>query len=158
MRVLAMLFVIGSGSAVWAQGINVENRVGPNNTHFNLELPASSYLYESDTTCTVSYHYDFKVYLNGVLKYSDSFDVINPSSPTYYSNDVSFSTWTLHVGDVIKFYSVAKIIGSTTRDSDNLYADCVDNVSFAPDHPIEETTAMAPSAIDDKRRFEELLG
>ena len=157
MRLLTTLVVlIGSSASAWAQ-VDVMNRVGPNGTRFSLELPASSYLYECDTTCTATYHHDFKVYLNGTLKYSDSFDVINPQSPTYYSNTVSFSGWNLAAGDTVRFYSYVKIIGSSTRDADNLYADCVDNASFTPERPIQDTTAMAPDAIDDKRRFEDLL-
>ncbi len=154
--IVTLAVLVGSSVPAWAQ-INVENRVGPNNTHFSLELPSSSYLYECDTYCTFSYHHDFKVYLNGTLKYSQSFDVLYPSSPTYYSNDVSFSGWNLAVGDTIRFYSSVKIIGTSTRDTDNLYADCVDNVSFAPERPLDDTTAMAPSAIEEKRRFEDLL-
>jgi hypothetical protein len=151
--------VLVFGSQAWAQQINIESRTGPNGTHFPLELPISSYTYEADTYCSYSYNHVFKVWHNTTLKVSTSFDVINPSSPTYYSNTVSFEGWDLRVGDTVRFYSQVKIIAGpyiNQRDTDNQYGDVVDYFSFAP--PDEHVTAFAPSAIDERRRFEDLLG
>lgn len=148
-----------SGAQAWAQIIDIQSRSGPNGTRFNLELPISSYTYQADTYCAYSYNHVFKVWHNTTLKVSQSFDVINPSSPTYYSNNVSFSGWNLQVGDTVRFYSQVKIISGpfmNQKDTDNQYGDVVNNISFTA--PEEDVTAFAPSAIDDRRRFEDLLG
>jgi hypothetical protein len=153
-------FVIMAGSATaWAQGsqVDVSTSYGPSGTRQNLELPASSFTYESTVTSNYSFHYDFKVFKNGVLKLIDSFDVINPGGSHSYSKNVSFSGWNLVSGDVIRYYSLAKIIAgpyTNQKDTDNFYHDCVDLVGVAP----SSTHAPALYAIDEKRRFEELLG
>jgi hypothetical protein len=148
-----------AGAQAWAQQIDYVSRSGPNGTHFPLELPISSYVYEGDTYCNYSYNHVFKVFHNTTLKVSQSFDVINPSSPTHYTNTVSFSGWNLQVGDTVRFYTQVKIISGpyiNQKDTDNLYGDVVNNVSFTA--PEEDVTAFAPSAIDDRRRFEDLIG
>jgi hypothetical protein len=162
MRVIVGIgILVAAASPAAAQAIDIMNRVGPSGTHFDLELPASSYLYEADTYCNYAYRHTFKVYHNGVLKLTDINDIIPQGSPTYYSNNVSFSGWNLQVGDVVRFYSHVKIISGPYRnqvDTDDLYGDCVDNVSWI--EPAAESLAASPvpAAIDDRRRFETLLG
>jgi hypothetical protein len=152
------VLIAGSASA-WAQNgtIDVFTSYGPSGTRQNLELPATDFTYQSTVSCIYSFHYDFKVYKNGVLKLSDSFDVIDPGGTYNYSKNVSFSGWNLVSGDVIRYYSFVKIIAgpyTNQTDRDNFYHDCVDLISVAPSMPHRAT----PYAIDEKRRFEELLG
>jgi len=160
MRSVISAIVVMAGSATaWAQGgqIDILSAYGPNGTRQNLELPATDFTYESTVTCNYSFHYDFKVFKNGVLKLTDSFDVINPGGSYSYSKNVSFSGWNLVSGDVIRYYSLAKIIAGPytgQKDTDNFYHDCVDLVGFAP----SGTHAPALYAIEEKGRFEELLG
>jgi len=151
------IFLLGTATAASAQAIDVNNALGPSGTHFNIELPADSHTYECWTATNNSYRHTFKVYQNGVLKHSEQFDVIFPTSPTYFQRIVSFSGWNLQVGDVIHFHSKCIIIGSKIFDQDSLYGDCVDLIGRAPAGPGLERRGAAPSAVDEKRRFETLF-
>ena len=91
MKSVMSAFVVMAGSTVaWAQGgqIDILSAYGPSGTRLNLELPVDSFTYQSTVTCNYSFHYDLKVYKNGVLKLTDSFDVINPGGSYSYSKAV----------------------------------------------------------------------
>lgn len=160
-QLLTVAGVLAVSASAWAQGnqIDVVSRTGPSGTHFDLELPISSYLYEADIYYQdFQYTHTFKVWHNSTLKINQTWLVMpEPDGVTYFSYNVNFSGWGLATGDTVTFYSFVKKYRATApSDTDYQYGDVVDNQAMlapAPARPYGERL----DGIDDRRRLEDLF-
>jgi len=144
-----------------AQDINIWNSHGPSGTHITHELPMSSFAWQGAFDSNlVSTRITFKVWHNSTLKINRTTDYLVPLDPQNHVEVVDTSRWGLAVGHVITYYAKAELLSGPYKgayDEDYLYGDCVNNISAPPANSSLQAAAP-PAAVDDKRRFEDLLG